>query len=80
MVHMIFFQMCGVEWSRSRAKHTTDLCAVAPLKTGTPFEIIKDREIWHPMWKGNINNKVNAQFIKAAADRIWENEQVSIYI
>jgi hypothetical protein len=46
---MIFFQMCSVEWSRSRAKCTTDLYAVAPLETGAPFEIVEDREIWHPM-------------------------------
>ena len=32
------------------------------------------------MWKGKIDDEINAQFIKAVADRIWENEKVSICI
>jgi hypothetical protein len=72
--------MCGVEWSGSKTKRTMDLCCVVPLETGAPFEIVNDKEVWHPLWKGKIDESVNAQFIKAATDRIWENEQVSIYI
>ena len=77
MVHTIFYQMCGVEESRNKGRRTKDLCGVAPLETGATFEIIEDREIWHPMWKGKIDDGVNAQFIKAAAGRIWDNEEVS---
>lgn len=72
--------MCGVEESGSKGKRTGDLCGVAPLETGAPFEAVEDKEIWHPVWNGKIDDVVNAQFIKAATDRIWENEQVSIYI
>jgi hypothetical protein len=53
---------------------------VAPLESGEAFEVVEGREVWHPMWKGKIDKGVNAQFIKAAADRIWDNEQVSICI
>ena len=74
----MFFQMCGVEESGSRGKRTNDLCGVAPLDNGAPFEVIEDREVWHPVWKGKIDDGVNAQFIKVAADHIWENEEVSI--
>ncbi len=76
---MIFFQMCGVEELGSRGKHTNDLCGVAPLETGASFEVVKGKEVWHLMWKGKIDNGVNVQFIKAAADHIWENKEVSIY-
>jgi len=76
----MFFQMCGVEESGNKGKSTSGLCGVAPLEGGTPFENIEDREVWHPMWKGRIDNEVNAHFIKAVADRIWKNEQVSTYV
>lgn len=72
--------MCGVEESGNKGKRTGDLCGVAPLETGAPFETVEDREVWHPIWKGKIDDIVNAQFIKAVADRIWENELVSICI
>jgi len=72
--------MCGVEESGNKGKRTNDLCGVVPLESDAPFEIVEDREVWHPVWKGKIDDGVNAQFIKAAAERIWENEQVSICI
>jgi len=62
--------MCGVEETGSKGKRTSDLCGVAPLENGAPFEVVDDSEIWHPIWEGMINDVVNTQFIKAAADRI----------
>jgi len=53
---------------------------VALLETGAAYEIIEDWEVWHPVWNGKINDAVNVQFIKALAECIWENEQVSSYI
>jgi hypothetical protein len=72
--------MCGVDVAGNKGKRTSDLCGVAPLETGAPFETIENQEVWHPKWEGKIDDGVNSQFIKAAADRIWENEQVSISI
>ena len=80
MVHTMFYQMCRVEESENKGKHTDNLCEVALLKAGVPFKIIEDREVWHLMWKGKIDDGVNIQFIKMAATCIWQNEQVSIYI
>ena len=71
--------MCGVEESGNKGKCTTNLCGVRPLEIGTSFEIIEGREVWHPMWKGKIDDGVNVQFIKTAANCIWENKKVSIY-
>lgn len=72
--------MCGIEESGNKGKRTSDLCGVAPLETGAPSETVNGREVWYPMWKGKIDDEINAQFIKAVADRIWENEKVSICI
>jgi hypothetical protein len=72
--------MCGVEESGNKGRRTKDLCEVTPLESGAPFETVEDREVWHPMWDGNVDDGINAKFIKAAADRIWDNEQVSIQI
>jgi hypothetical protein len=72
--------MCGVEETGNKGKRTNDLCGVAPLESGAPFEVVEGREVWHPVWKGKVDDGINAQFIKAAIDRIWQNEQVSMYI
>ena len=72
--------MCGVEEPGNRGKCTSELCGMAPLESGTPFEIIEDWEVWHLVWKGKIDDDVNGQFIKVAVDHIWENEEVSNYI
>ncbi len=69
--------MCGVEMSGSKSKCTEELYAVKPLEDDKAFEIIGDREVWHPVWKGNINDKINALFIKNVIQRIWQNKKVS---
>ena len=66
MVHTIFFQLCGVEESGRKGKRTGDLCGVIPLDTGAPFEVVEEREVWHPNWRGKVDDTVNAQFLKAA--------------
>ncbi len=68
----------GGVWEQGKC--TGELCVVALLETGTAYEIIEDREVWHPVWNGKINDAVNVQFIKALAEHIWENKQVSSYI
>src|SRR5713101_5345064 len=70
--------MCGVEMSGSQSKHTEELCTAKPLKDDEAFEIVDGREIWHPVWKGNINNKINVLFIKNVIQHIWQNEKVSV--
>jgi len=69
--------MCGVEMTGSKSKRTDELCAVKPLEDDAAFKIIDGKEVWHPLWKGNIDDKVNALFVKNVVQRIWQNEQVS---
>jgi hypothetical protein len=73
--------MCGMEMSGSKSKRTDELCAVKPLEDEEAFELLGDtgREVWHPVWKGNIDDKVNALFIKSVIQRIWQNEKVSVH-
>jgi hypothetical protein len=72
--------MCGVDETGNKGKCTNDLCGVEPLEGGAPFENVEEKKLWHPVWKGQIDDKVNALFIKTVAERIWNNEQVSSYI
>ena len=69
--------MCGVESSGSKSKHTDGMCAIEPLENDEAFEIIEGRELWHPVWKGSIDDKVNALFIKSIIQRIWRDENIS---
>jgi hypothetical protein len=69
--------MCGVEEYGNKGKRTSNLCGVTLLENGAPFDNVEEREVWHPVWGGKIDDGINAQFIKVAADRIWENEKVS---
>jgi hypothetical protein len=74
----MFYEMCGLEMTGSKTSRTNELCSVEPLEEGA-FERVDDRDIWHPNWAGKIDDDVNAQFIKAVGDHIWQNEQVSIH-
>ena len=73
----MFYDMCGVEMSGNKSKRTDELCAVKPLEDEKAFEIVEGREVWHPVWKGNIDDKINALFVKNVIQRIWQNEKVS---
>jgi hypothetical protein len=69
----MFYDMCGLEMIGRKMSQINDLCAVEPLEEGA-FECIGDRDIWHPIWASKIDDDVNAQFIKAIGDCIWQNE------
>jgi len=69
--------MCSVEMSGNKSKHTDELCTVKPLEDDVAFEIVESNEVWHPVWKGNINDKVNVLFIKNVIQHIWQNKKVS---
>jgi hypothetical protein len=78
LVHSMFFEMCGLEITGTKTERTLQLCSMKPLTNGNAFEVINDKEVWHPNWAGNLNDQVNTQFVHAAVDRIYQNEEVSI--
>jgi len=52
------------------------MLAVEPLPDGEPFEMVNSVKVWHPIWLDKIDSTVNAQFIQAVIERIWNNELV----
>ena len=58
----MFFELCGVDKNDETGKRTEELLAIEPLQDGAGFHLEGDREIWHPAWRGNVNDKVNVQF------------------
>jgi hypothetical protein len=74
----MFYEMCGIDQGRSKANILTELYEIKPLESGKPFELEEDgTRVWHPNWGGTLDMDVNAAFVKAVADRVWENEIVS---
>jgi hypothetical protein len=74
----MFYELCGVDQGKSKANILTELYEVKPLENGKPFELEEDgTRIWHPNWDRPLTENVNAAFINAVVDRVWENEKVS---
>ena len=73
----MFYEMCSVEMNGSKTQRTQELCAIKPLENDTPFEVINDTEIWHPVWDARVDHSVNTQFLRAVVERVWKNEKVS---
>lgn len=50
---------------------------IEPLENGEPFEQQEGGpKVWYPDWLGKIDSKVNAPFIKAVVDHVWDDEMV----
>src|SRR6266850_7464639 len=76
----MYFEMCGLEMTGTKTECTLQLCSVKPLANGEAFEVIDDKEIWHPNWARSLSDSMNIQFIQAAVNRIWQNEKVSYHM
>src|SRR6267142_4913014 len=76
----MYFEMCGLEMTGTKTECTLWLCSMKPLVNGEAFEVVNDKEIWHPNWARSLSDSVNIQFIQAAVDRIWQNEEVSYHM
>ena len=73
---MMFCGMCDVEEHDDKNRRAQGLCAIKPLEDGSAFELVGNKEIWHPLWDDQVNHKVNMQFLQAVADRVYNNEKV----
>ena len=73
----MYFEMCGLKMTRMKAERILRLCSMKPLANGNAYEEVNEKEIWHPNWAGSLSDRVNVQFVQAAVDRIWQNEEVS---
>ncbi|KAI0282679.1 hypothetical protein BC826DRAFT_1110691 [Russula brevipes] len=75
VVHDLFYEMCGVDAKSSKGKCTTDLCSVRPLDNGEAFELVGGAKLWHPDWLGEMGKEINKEFVNAAMDLVWKNEE-----
>ncbi|KAG1742876.1 hypothetical protein EDB19DRAFT_1966398 [Suillus lakei] len=75
LIHPLFFEFCCINQALKRADRIKLLCEVEPLETGEPFELCEQKQVWHPNWKGHIDDEINAVFIQEIAMRLWNNEK-----
>ncbi|KAG2066524.1 hypothetical protein BDR04DRAFT_1160197 [Suillus decipiens] len=76
----MFADLCGIESSLGRNKRADALTSVKPLESGKAYKMREDDggKTWHPDWIGNIDDEVNAMYIKEVIDRVYENEKNDI--
>ena len=72
----MFCGMCDVEEHDDKNRRAKGLCAVEPLEDGAAFELVGDKEVWHPLWDNQVDHKINTQFLQTVADRVYDNEKV----
>jgi len=54
------------------------LALIKPLDGEQPFELTAEGTcVWHPVWRGQVDDDINARFIKEVAERAYNNEKVS---
>ncbi|KAG1727356.1 uncharacterized protein EDB91DRAFT_1086434 [Suillus paluster] len=53
------------------------LGAIKPLDSGEPYKRSKstDKVIWHPNWMGQVDESVNAKFIKEVVECVYNDEK-----
>ncbi|KAG2051508.1 hypothetical protein BDR06DRAFT_973637, partial [Suillus hirtellus] len=57
IIHMQFFEFCGVDWSRKKTKCACALGEVMPLENGQAYKEIDTKQIWYQNWMGNIDDE-----------------------
>ncbi|KAG1722928.1 uncharacterized protein EDB91DRAFT_1255843 [Suillus paluster] len=76
IIHPYFFELCNIDPCLSKSECIKLLGAVKPLGNGEPHETVSTKIIWHPNWLGNVDDNVNALYIKEIVNLVWENEKV----
>ncbi|KAG1893908.1 uncharacterized protein F5891DRAFT_1195833 [Suillus fuscotomentosus] len=83
LIQPMFCDLCGIESSMGRNKHTEALMKVKLLGNGHAYEMHQGEErdeegggkTWHPNWLGHVDEAVNAMFIKEIIDHVYNNEK-----
>ncbi|KAI6126337.1 hypothetical protein EDD16DRAFT_1702670 [Pisolithus croceorrhizus] len=75
MLQHLFCQLCGIDCD-GKKNHVAALATIKPLENGDLFELLSDsKQIWHPNWLGNVDDDVNAKFIKEVTECAFNNEK-----
>ncbi|KAG2053456.1 hypothetical protein BDR06DRAFT_972254 [Suillus hirtellus] len=75
LIHPLFFELCHVNKTLKKSVHIKLLCEVEPLVTGKPYELCDQKQVWHPDWKGHVDDTVNAAYIQEIVMRLWDDEK-----
>ncbi|KAG1886421.1 uncharacterized protein F5891DRAFT_1200778 [Suillus fuscotomentosus] len=75
IIHPYFFELCDIDPCLSKSKRIKLLGAVKPLGNGEPHEAVSTKIVWHLNWLGNVDDDVNALYIKEIVNLVWENEK-----
>ena len=73
----MFYDMCGVEMTSSKAQHTQKICAIKLLDNDAAFEDIGGKKVWHPVWEQQVDHCVNIEFLMLVVECILDNKKVS---
>ena len=73
----MFYDMCGVAITSSKAQHTQKICAIKPLDNNAAFEDVGGKKVWHPVWEQRVDHCVNTEFLTLVVERVLDNEKVS---
>ncbi|KAI6145143.1 hypothetical protein BKA82DRAFT_20812 [Pisolithus tinctorius] len=72
----LFCQLCGIDCDGKKQNRVAALTAIRPLDNKQAFEETNEGvQIWHPYWLGNIDDEVNARFIREVAECAFNNEK-----
>lgn len=72
----LFCQLCGVDCDSKKKNRVAALAAVKPLENREAHELSSEGvRIWHPDWLGNVDDDVNAKFIKEVIECAYNNEK-----
>lgn len=78
----MFCNLCGIDTTLNRNQRPEVLGAIQPLENGAFYETSesggKTIQVWHPNWLGQVDESVNAKFIKEVADCVYNDEKVSV--
>ncbi|KAF8834358.1 hypothetical protein BDN67DRAFT_1016593 [Paxillus ammoniavirescens] len=76
IIHPLFSELCGLDVV-AKKQHAQLLAeTIQRLPNDEPYETNEaGRQIWHPNWLGNVDDELNARFIKEIADKIYNNEK-----
>ena len=73
----MFYDMCGVDMTGSKAQRTQKICAIKPLDNDAAFEDVGGKKVWHPVWEQQVDYSVNTEFLASVVAHILVNETVS---
>ncbi|KAI6143086.1 hypothetical protein BKA82DRAFT_168882 [Pisolithus tinctorius] len=72
----LFCQLCRIDCDGKKQNRVAALTTIRPLDNKQAVkETNEGVQIWHPHWLGNVDDEVNARFIREVAECAFNNEK-----